>query len=165
MHAIQTPGRHHRCMAAEILLRPARRTDATAIADVWLAAFRETYAFPPAHSDAEVREWVRSGLLPSTDAWVVEVGGEVVGFMALRAAELEQLYVRQPWTGRGIGSRLVALAKARRPEGLALWTFQANAGARRFYERHGFVAIETTDGATNEERQPDVRYAWAPAIG
>ncbi len=165
MHAIQTPGGHHRCMAAEILLRTARHTDATAIADVWLAAFRETYAFPPAHSDAEVREWVRSGLLPSTETWVADAGGEVVGFMALRGAELEQLYVRRPWTGRGIGSRLITVAKARFPGGLGLWTFQANAGARRFYERHGFVAIETTDGATNQERQPDVRYAWAGAIG
>ena len=39
-----------------------------------------------------------------------------------------------------------------------LWTFQRNAGARRFYERNGFVAMEFTDGASNEEREPDVRY-------
>jgi len=51
-------------------------------------------------------------------------------------------------------------AQARRPAGLELWTFQVNDGARRFYERHGFRAVEVTDGAGNEERQPDVRYAW-----
>jgi hypothetical protein len=39
-----------------------------------------------------------------------------------------------------------------------LWCFQANSGARRFYERHGFVAVEFTDGHDNEEGCPDVLY-------
>jgi hypothetical protein len=56
----------------------------------------------------------------------------------------------------------MALAKQRSPAELQLWTFQVNAGARRFYERHGFVPVELTDGATNQERQPDVRYRWVP---
>ncbi len=47
-------------------------------------------------------------------------------------------------------------------DGLELWTFQVNARARRFYERHGFVEVDRTDGGHNEERQPDVRYAWRP---
>lgn len=152
-------------MADEIVIRPARAADAEAIAEVWLAAFRETYAFPLAHTDAEVRGWVRTGLLPATDTWVAAVGERVVAFMSLRGRTVEQLYVRRPWTGRGIGSRLLAVAKERRPEGLELWTFQVNAGARRFYERHGFVVVEMTDGSANEEGQPDVRYAWNPPIG
>jgi GNAT superfamily N-acetyltransferase len=152
-------------MADEIVLRPARPADAFAITQVWLTAFRETYAFPPAHGDAEVLEWVRSGLLPATETWVAETGGEVVGFMALRGESIEQLYLRQLWTGHGIGSRFVAVAKERAPARLELWTFQANAGARRFYERHGFAVVELTDGAANEEGQPDVRYVWTGAIG
>jgi GNAT superfamily N-acetyltransferase len=150
-------------MADEYLIRPARAADADAVADVWLAAFRETYVFPPAHTDAEVRDWVRTGLLPQTDTWVAEAAGRLVAFMSLRGESVEQLYVRQPWTGRGIGSALLALAKERRPQGLELWTFQVNAGARRFYERHGFIVAEMTDGAANQERQPDVRYAWEGA--
>lgn len=51
------------------------------------------------------------------------------------------------------------VAKREFPEGLDRWTFAANAGARRFYERHGFVAIAVTDG-DNEEGAPDVRYHW-----
>lgn len=38
-----------------------------------------------------------------------------------------------------------------------------DARAGTFYERHGLVAIEVTDGAGNEEKEPDVRYVWAPA--
>jgi GNAT superfamily N-acetyltransferase len=153
--------RQYRCVAEEILIRAAAQSDASDVAAVWLAAFRETYAFPPAHAAAEVRQWVRSGLLPSTQTWVAEAAGSVVGFLSLRESSVEQLYVRQPWTGKGIGSRLLTLAKERHPAGLELWTFHVNAGARRFYERHGFRAVEMTDGAANEERQPDVRYVWA----
>jgi hypothetical protein len=41
--------------------------------------------------------------------------------------------------------------------------FQRNEDARRFYERQGCVLVELTDGAGNEEREPDALYAWRPA--
>lgn len=142
------------------VLRRAAPTDASAIADIHLAAFRATYVFGMAHSDEEVRAWIGETLLPTTETWVAEAGEAVVGFVSLGDGWVEQLYVAPGHTGRGIGSRLIAVAKERRPDGLQLWTFQVNAGARRFYERHGFTAVEMTDGAGNEERQPDVRFAW-----
>ncbi len=130
------------------------------MAAIHLAAFRATYDFPLAHSDEEVRAWIAVHLLPETETWVAVEESRVAGFCSLRPGWLDQLYVRPDRTGRGIGSRLVELAKRRQPGGLQLWTFQVNAGARRFYERHGFRAVELTDGAGNEERKPDVRYAW-----
>ena len=75
---------------------------------------------------------------------------------------MEQLYVDPAAQGRGIGAALLDLAKARNPGGLQLWTFQINAGARRFYAREGFVEVERTDGAANEEREPDIRLTWSP---
>ena len=45
---------------------------------------------------------------------------------------------------------------------MQLWAFQSNTGALRFYERHGFVAVEETDG-DNEEGAPDLRMRWTPA--
>ncbi len=47
-------------------------------------------------------------------------------------------------------------------EGFRLWVFQRNEGARRFYERHDLRLVELTDGAGNEEREPDALYEWAP---
>jgi len=44
--------------------------------------------------------------------------------------------------------------------GLSLWTFQKNTAARASYERHGFEAVDETDGAANEEREPDLLYTW-----
>ena len=81
------------------------------------------------------------------------------GFIAFRDGWIDQLYVLPAHQGRGLGSALLEIAQERCPE-LSLWTFQRNAIARRFYERHGFVAAELTDGVRNEEREPDIRYVW-----
>jgi hypothetical protein len=51
--------------------------------------------------------------------------------------------------------------KTLRPEGaFQFWVFQQNERARGFYEAHGAVAVECTDGSGNEEKTPDVRYEW-----
>jgi GNAT superfamily N-acetyltransferase len=158
---VRREGRGELTGATEPTIREARPQDAGAIATIWLASFKATYAFPPAHPDHEVRAWVAEMLLPETEGWIADDDGEVaIGFMALGHGSIEQLYLMPSWTGRGVGTRLVRLAQERRPDGLELWTFQVNAAARRFYERNGFRLVEMTDGAGNEERQPDVRYVW-----
>jgi hypothetical protein len=65
--------------------------------------------------------------------------------------------------GKGIGSALLDLAKALRPRGFDLWVFEVNTPARRFYERHGLVELDRTDGSGNDERAPDCRYGWRPS--
>ena len=94
--------------------------------------------------------------------WVAERDGEPVAFLALSAATVDHLYVRPGAQGAGIGSQLLELAQERRPDGFTLWVFQRNEGARRFYERHGLRCERLTDGAGNEEREPDALYAWRP---
>ncbi|MFJ8190245.1 GNAT family N-acetyltransferase [Streptomyces sp. NPDC096094] len=147
-----------------VVLRRAEPTDARAAADVWLASFAA--ALPTVvrpRTDEEVQDYFRHVLVPLRETWVAEAAGrDVVGVMVLEEGELSQLYLAPDWRGRGIGDRFVALAKERGPRGLSLWTFQVNAPAHRFYERHGFRVVERTDGARNEEREPDVRYVWRP---
>ncbi|MFF7857154.1 GNAT family N-acetyltransferase [Streptomyces sp. NPDC007904] len=144
--------------------RAVSPADADAAADAWLRSFAA--ALPSVvrpHSDDEVRDHFRDVLVPLRETWVAQPpGGDVVGVMVLEGEELAQLYLVPEWRGRGIGDRFVALAKERSPGGLSLWTFQVNAPAHRFYERHGFTAVERTDGSGNEEREPDVRYVWRP---
>ncbi len=147
----------------DLVFRPARAADAEPVAEVWLRAFDA--ALPTvrrAHSDDEVRTWIREVVLPGKQTWVAAAGDTVVGMMVLGPGWLNQLYLHPSWRGRGIGDRFIAVAKERNPAGLRLWTFQVNQPACRFYERHGFVAVEHTDGAANEEREPDVRYVWLP---
>jgi GNAT superfamily N-acetyltransferase len=148
-----------------VRLRRAAGSDAAAAADVWLRSF--TSALPTVvrpHSDDEVHAYFRKVVVPLHETWVAEAahGTGIVGMMVLDGDELSQLYLAPDWRGRGLGDRFVELAKERRPRGLSLWTFQVNRPAHRFYERHGFVAVERTDGSGNEEREPDVRYVWRP---
>jgi 6-phosphogluconolactonase len=149
--------------AGAVAFRRATPDDAAEIGDIWLASFAASYEFPHSHTEAEVRAWLRDEIVAGEETWVaVERPGRLAGFMALEDDMLDQLYLRPERTGHGIGSRLMTLAKARRPTGFDLYTFQANAGARRFYVRHGFTVVDVDEGGRNEEHQPDVRYRWRP---
>jgi GNAT superfamily N-acetyltransferase len=114
---------------------------------------------PPVHTDEEVHDFFATVVVPTRETWLIEDGGAVVALLVIDDGWIDQLYVDPDHTGRGLGSRLVELAKERCPDRLDLWTFQSNRGARRFYERHGFSEVARTDG-DNEEHSPDVRYRW-----
>ncbi|MFB7649450.1 GNAT family N-acetyltransferase [Streptomyces sp. NPDC056084] len=146
-----------------IVLRRAESADASPAAEVWLRSFNA--ALPSvhcAHSPDDIRDWFARVLVPHDETWVAVQDARVLGLMVLRGPELKQLYLDPDWRGQGLGDRFMALAKQQQPGGLSLWTFQVNAPARRFYERHGFRETERTDGSGNDEREPDVRYCWQP---
>jgi GNAT superfamily N-acetyltransferase len=93
--------------------------------------------------------------------WVaVDPSLSVLGLLVLDGDWVDQLYVDPDQLGKGIGSCLLSVAKARSPEVLQLWTFAANHRARNFYEQHGFVITDRTDGTRNEEEAPDILYRW-----
>jgi GNAT superfamily N-acetyltransferase len=85
------------------------------------------------------------------------------GFAILHGDWLGHLYVHPDEIGTGVGHALFEHVKKRRPDGFQFWVFQQNERARRFYEAHGCVAVEFTDGEGNEEKTPDVRYEWKPS--
>lgn len=151
-------------MAAGPRLRRGTGTDADSAAELYLRARHHAVPeIPPlVHSDDDVRQWMH-GVLEEQEVWLACTDdGALLGLMVLESDWLGQLYIDPAWTGHGLGTRFVELAKQRRPGGLQLWTFESNVRAQRFYERHGFTAEERTDGSSNEERSPDLRYVWPP---
>jgi GNAT superfamily N-acetyltransferase len=86
------------------------------------------------------------------------------GFAILKDDWLTHLYVHPDAIRTGIGSALFVHAATERPDGFQFWVFQQNERARRFYEAHGALPVEFSDGAGNEERTPDVRYEWRPPL-
>ena len=144
-------------------LRAAIETDAQAAAMILIRTRAQFMPYAPAaHSEAEIRDWVRAQLIPSGGVVVAVQEHSPIGVMATSSGDgcswVDQMAVMPEHVGRGVGSKLLAYALNSLAPPIRLYTFQANAGARRFYESHGFVAIELTDGRENEERCPDVLY-------
>ena len=149
----------------ELIIRSTAAADADAAGRLYLRARRAAADIgsipPPAHADDEVSDWISQVVIPRLECWLAQTpGGEVVGLLVLEGDWIDQLYVDPDLTGRGIGARLLDVAKRERPQGLRLWTFVSNEDAQRFYERHGLREAERTDGTRNEERAPDIRYVW-----
>jgi putative acetyltransferase len=115
---------------------------------------------PKLHTEAEDRRFFEERVLAECEVLVVRRSGAPAGFLALKDDMVEHLYVHPEAQREGIGSALLDAAKARRPNGLRLWVFERNSGARAFYARHGFTEVRRTDGSGNEEREPDVLLAW-----
>ena len=143
----------------ELTMRPADESDADTVASIHLAARRAAAMPPGIHPDDEVRRWL-NGRLETDEVWMAEVGGAAAGYARMTPVWLDDLYVAPSYARRGVGSALLDLVKARRPDGFCLWVFETNGPARAFYRHHGLVELERTDGAANEEREPDVRMAW-----
>jgi GNAT superfamily N-acetyltransferase len=145
-----------------VTLRPAGPADAEAIARVFVAARRDALpGLADPHGFDDTVRFFRDVVAARRQVRVAVADGGVTGFVAFGGGEVEHLYVAPGSQGHGLGARLLALATA---EGtpLELWVFQRNARARAFYERHGWRLVELTDGARNEEREPDARYRWEP---
>jgi GNAT superfamily N-acetyltransferase len=142
------------------------------VAEILLASRTAHLPFAPlAHTAAEVQQWISQVLVPGGGVRVAVMDG-VLRAMAAHAVDngigwIDQLYVEPGFTGNGLGAALLrqALAElhAAGAHPVRLWCFQANTGARRFYERHGFVAVDFTDGRDNEEGCPDVLYERSTA--
>ena len=63
--------------------------------------------------------------------------GVVKGFILVKDGEIKKLFVEPALQGRGIGARLLEYA-VEHMGAQTLWALEQNAGAIRFYQRHGF---------------------------
>ena len=142
-------------------IRRADPSEASAIGDLyWRAREAAVPAIPPSvHDRDDVLDHFATVVLPQRDTWLAVDDAGIVGFLVLEPGWVDHLYLEPSRTGQGVGSHLLDHAKAVQPDGLDLWAFRSNTGARRFYERHGFVAVAFTEG-DNEDGAPDVRYHW-----
>ncbi|MGX0963084.1 GNAT superfamily N-acetyltransferase [Bradyrhizobium japonicum] len=142
------------------MLRQLALTDMGAAAQVHRIAFDRAMPWLLGlHTPAEDRWFYRERVFPTCRVWGRFNDDELTGIIAFQDGWIEQLYVLPAAQGRGIGTELLDVAKAA-CDRLELWTFQRNTPARRFYEARGFTLVEQTDGARNEEREPDARYVW-----
>ena len=147
----------------------ASAADAPVIAATLTEGFEGYRAWAPPEwspptSDEE--ETFLAAALARSDVWflLAIAHAEAVGHVAMSpftmvqreppptgTTNLWQLFVRPPWQGRGVATRLMRTAEAEaRRRGftrIRLWTPRDAARARRFYEREGWAATGAARGS------------------
>lgn len=111
---------------------------------------------PDLHTPEEDLAFFRERVFAECEMWVADA---VDGFIAFRPGWVDHLYVHPERQGQSIGRKLLAVAMNIHSP-LRLWVFQRSAAAIGFYRARGFREIERTDGARNEEREPDMLMEW-----
>ena len=132
--------------AAGAIIRGATEADAPRIAEVWEAAWRDGHV---GHIPDELLVHRRPESFTARTAKMIggtrvaEVDGVVVGFVAVKADEIDQLMVDASARGTGVASALLADGAARilRSGHAQPWlaVVTGNARARHFYEREGWL--------------------------
>ena len=84
---------------------------------------------------------------------------------AAEVAELYALYVHPGWwstgAGRALMNHVLATVQAAGYAGITLWVLEANARARRFYQRAGFAADGARHALDNLGGVTEIRYRRA----
>lgn len=141
-------------------LRPLGIDDMPSAARIHRVAFDASFPWIGAlHTPQEDLAYWSEHLFATCSIWGAEIDGRLIGVIAFNEDWIEQLYIDPSFQNVGSGTALLKIA-LESTRALRLWKFQRNERARRFYERHGFVAIEMTDGSANEEKEPDILYRW-----
>jgi len=146
-------------------IRRADLADAEAISAIGAATFVETFGhlYPPGDLKAFLAEAynldrARADLAdPAKASWIVEAGGEVVGYalagpcglphpeVTPDCGELKRIYLKTAWQNGGLGARLfaetLAWLEAGGPRAVWLGVWSENHGAQRFYGRQGFEKV------------------------
>jgi GNAT superfamily N-acetyltransferase len=138
------------------VIRRATEDDIEEVVAIFEPSFALFDFVPKLHTHEENLAWFAQALRDG-EGYILGRGDAL-----LKGDELSHLFVHPEAIGTGIGHALFEHVKTLRPNGFDFWVFQQNDRARRFYEAHGAVAVEFTDGAGNEEKTPDVRYEWRP---
>ncbi len=157
-------------------VRPARLEDARRIAEIQVETWHATYAgvmpqevLDGLSVDDRERDWQQWIPHPETDSFVVELDGEIRGFVSVGPSwtsrgigELYAIYVTPDAHGRGAGLALMdagVRALSERWDEATLWVATENPRARRFYERYGWVVDgERVDDSIPGASVPETRY-------
>lgn len=169
------------------MFREATAEDADTIADIHVLSWRDAYAaiLDPDYLAGPIEDdrrsvWSARMASPGDGQKVILAvdDDQIQGFVCVFAncepewgALVDNLHVLPSARGRGIGARLLGCAaawleRAHPGSGLYLWVFEANEGARRFYERLGgqLAGSDIADGPGAAGR-PILRIAWPdPAL-
>lgn len=144
------------------MIRRFRPADLPRVLAIWLEGNRQAHPFIPDAFWLGQLPAVRAAL-PAADVYVYTDGaGAVQGFIGLQQGYIAGLFVRRAFRSRGVGRRLLGVAK-RRCGRCTLGVYVRNTRALGFYRRQGFgiqaVCIDAHTG------QREARMVWPRETG
>lgn len=121
------------------MIRAFREEDTEAVIRIWLEASILSHSFIDKAYWEEKADAMRTLYLPLSEVVVDEDKdtGEVIAFIAFVEDYLAALFVAPAHQKKGVGSRLLALAKKMR-DTLELSVYAENERAVAFYRKNGF---------------------------
>lgn len=122
-------------------IRQYKNSDLEAVLSSWEAATRLAHPFMTEEFIAQERINVAEKYIPNTDTWVVEIDGEVKGFIALIGNEVGAIFLQPECHGQGAGKALMDKAQELHGD-LEVEVFKENSIGCKFYSRYGFEHLE-----------------------
>ena len=134
-------------LVGKLGIRLATGADHEALTQLWRRSVEATHQFLPPDEVERLFEDVRRLYLPGVEAlWLAELpqtpsaGAKPVGFMGCNGPQVEMLFVDPPFFRCGVGTALLAHAKAAHQQ-LTLDVNEQNPQALAFYKRQGFRIV------------------------
>jgi GNAT superfamily N-acetyltransferase len=144
----------------EVTIRPYHTDDFDTVTSIWISSWESTGVIVAEPTTlAELREQVPREMPGAWSVHVATVASDIVGFVAFAGSELKQLYIAPHMQGRGIGTRLLDVAKAQMPDGFTLVT-ALDSRAVQFYENRGLQRGEVSRNPKHGTKI--VRFSWVP---
>ena len=122
-------------------IRQYKDSDLEAVLCSWERATRLAHPFMTEEFLAQERINTADIYLPNTDTWVMEIDGEVTGFIALMGNEVGAIFLQPEFHGKGAGKALMDKAQELHGD-LEVEVFKENSIGRKFYSRYGFELLE-----------------------
>jgi GNAT superfamily N-acetyltransferase len=133
---------------------------------MWRAGFERGVGIKDPHPLEAQLGYFHEKVLPNHRVRLAWQDETLVGFLAANHESVAQLDARLGYHREGMGSHrlplILPLAKRDPASSLWLYTFQQMVVAKRFYERHGFTAVEF--GFEPNWQLADVKYQWVKGV-
>lgn len=122
------------------IIREYEHRDLANVLAAWESASAVAHPFLTEQFIDQERSNIPNIYLPNAETWVVEEGGQVIGFIALLGNEVGAIFVKPEFHGSGAGCALMDKAQELRGE-LEVEVFKRNKIGRKFYSGYGFELL------------------------
>lgn len=122
-------------------IRQYKDSDLDAVLSSWETATRLAHPFMTDEFIAQERINVAEVYMPNTDTWVVDINGNIEGFIALMGNEVGAIFLQPKYHGKGVGKALMDKAQELHGD-LEVEVFKENSIGLKFYSKYGFEQLE-----------------------